>query len=103
MPKKMTIDMFGKIIDEFLEANHVQMLLDMPEGTQDVTVEDNCQMGPVAQFYILLKALPAVYQNFSELLDGAKEELFIDEMLKLVKNEILGRELQKKIHKGGRP
>lgn len=85
-------DTFTEIIDDFLTENHVQMLIDMPEGTQEVTVEDNSQLGPVAQFYILLKALPAVFSNFRELIDGAQEENFVDGTLRMVKNAILGEE-----------
>ena len=92
MGQTMDIETFGNIIDEFLEKSHVQMLLDMPEGTQHVTIKDNTQMGPVVQFYILLKALPAVYRGFSELIDGTKEEAFIDTTLELVKKEILKEE-----------
>ena len=53
----MDIDKFGEIIDEFLKVNHVQMLIDMPEGTEDVTIKDNVGMGPTVHFYILLQAL----------------------------------------------
>lgn len=87
--KEMNLDTFSEIIDKFLEANHVQMLIDMPEGTQEVTVRDNTQLGPVAQFYILLQALSAVYKNFIDLFDGEGEALFIDATLEMVKKAIL--------------
>ena len=88
----MDIDKFGEIMDEFLKVNHVQMLIDMPEGTEDVTIKDNVEMGPAVHFYILLQALTTVYKSFRELLDEDLEENFIDDTLALVKRDILRTE-----------
>ena len=36
----MDLEKFGEIIDNFLKENHVQMLIDMPEGTIEPIVKD---------------------------------------------------------------
>lgn len=92
MGKTLDMDTFEGIINDFLEENHVQMLIDMPEGTQEVTIHDNTNLGPVVHFFILLQALPAVFREFDEILDGAKEESFIDATLEMVKKAILEEE-----------
>ena len=54
---ELNIESFGAIIDNLLEENHIQMIIDLPEGTREATVEDNTRMGPVVQFYILLHGM----------------------------------------------
>lgn len=88
----MDLEQFGDIIDRVLTDNHVQLLIDMPPGTQAVTLEDTIGLGPVPQFYILLKALPAVFREFSHILKKDCDEKFIDGLLDLVKEEILEAE-----------
>ena len=86
----LNIDSFGEIIDNFLVMNHVQLLVDMPEGTQEVTIRDNTGLGAVTQFYILLKALPEVYRNFGEILGMIDQEGFVTKSLEMVKDVVLG-------------
>ena len=38
---ELTLEKFGEIVDDFLTKNHIQMLVEMPKGTQDVTIIDN--------------------------------------------------------------
>ena len=56
----MDLDSFGDIVDKFLEENEVEMLLTMPKGTQTVQVEDNVNLGPIAQFYIMLNSITTI-------------------------------------------
>lgn len=56
----MDLDKFGEIIDNFIKENHVQMLIEMPEGTLDPIVKDNIGAGSVMKFYFLLNAISAV-------------------------------------------
>ena len=44
---KMDLDTFGAIMDGVIKDNHVQLLVDMPEGTTEATLKDNTQMGAV--------------------------------------------------------
>ncbi len=86
---ELTLDKFGEIIDDFLTKNYIQMLVEMPKGTQNVTIIDNTEAGPVIHFYILLKALPAVFKKLAEMIDINPAEDFIDTTLGMVKSEIL--------------
>ncbi len=86
---ELTLDKFGEIMDDFLTKNHIQMLVEMPKGTQNVTIIDNTEAGPVIHFYILLKALPAVFKKLAEMIDINPAEDFIDTTLGMVKSEIL--------------
>lgn len=93
---KLDIDKFGEIIDRFLEENHVQMLLDMPKGTEDVTITDNIGMGPAVQLYILIcamiKAIMALEKKAGEKLDRE----FVRTILGMVEGEIMkGKEGKK--------
>ena len=85
----MTFEQFGDIMDKFLEENHVRMVVDMPEGTQEVTIEDDIGLGPVIHFYILLLALTTTFHEFEEILNLERVDEFVDEMLRMVRDEIL--------------
>ncbi len=86
---ELTLEDFGEIVDDFLTKNHIQMLVEMPKGTQDVTIIDNAKAGPAVHFYILLKALPAVFKKITEITEINLEEDFINTTLGMVKSEIL--------------
>lgn len=88
----LNLDTFGEMMDEFLEQKHIQVLLDIPEGTNDVIIKDNVGIGPVVHFYIILQGLCATFREFRHILDPALEENFIDETLQDVKKEILSKE-----------
>ena len=86
----LTIETFGEIMDEFLKTSHVQMLIDIPEGTIEPEITDNIGMGGVMQFYILLTAIVPIYKNMLiPLLDPAKKEDFIDSILGLLKEDLM--------------
>lgn len=90
---ELTIDKFGEIIDGFLKDNHVQILIDIPEGTTDAQVKDNVEMGSVIQFYIMLHGLKASFGNMLEemkdMLDPGKTEDMVDGILEIVKRELM--------------
>lgn len=89
-PAKLDIDTFGAIIDKFLEENHIQMLIDMPEGEIEPTLQDNVEAGGVIQFYILLASLKSAFVRFmKDLLDEDMTEDFIDNLLALVKADLM--------------
>lgn len=90
---KLNMDTFGEIIDDFLTKNEVYMLLTMPEGTQDVTVRDNTELGPVGQFYFILAAIVPICKAMQEQMGigahSADWEKVADAMLGMVRREIL--------------
>lgn len=93
MNKKLDLDSFGDIVDKFLEENEVKMLLTMPKGTLYVQVEDNVNLGPTVQFFILLNSIEAICKELRNQLgiDTASPEWehTVDVMLGMVKREIL--------------
>lgn len=93
MNKKLDLDSFGDIVDKFLEENEVKMLLTMPKGTLYVQVEDNVNIGPTVQFYIMLNSITAICKELRTLLgiDTASPEWehTVNVMLGMVKREIL--------------
>lgn len=90
---ELNIDTFGEIMDEFLKRNHIRMLIDVPEGTDEPEIRDNVNLGGTVQFYILLCAIKPVYKAiWDKLLDHSKSEQFIDGVLGMVKSELLSVE-----------
>ncbi len=89
--KKLDIDTFGEIIDEFLKNNPVRMVVDLPEGKDIPEIIDNTGMGPVIQFYLLLKALKVCLSELIEVANLDKKEVpkMLDEMLEMVRHECL--------------
>lgn len=88
----MDLEKFGEIIDIFLKENHVQMLIDMPEGTLEPNVEDNIGAGSVMKFYFLLNAISAVGKEMKKDMNITSNdrdgwEKVVDAILKLLKEE----------------
>ena len=93
MNKKLDLDSFGDIVDKFLEENEVKMLLTMPKGTLYVQVEDNVNLGPTVQFFILLNSIEAMCKELRTLIgiDTASPEWehTVSVLLAMVKKGIL--------------
>lgn len=93
---KLDLDKFGEIIDDFLTKAEVQMLITMPEGTQDANVQDNTGLGPVGQFYIMLNVIKPICRAMRELMgidpDSAEWAQVVDTLLDLVRRELLPEE-----------
>lgn len=89
MDKELNIDIFGDMMDELLEKRHVQILFDSPKNSNELSIEDNIGLGPAVYFYFLLNALKVTFEDFREILMTDMEESFIDDCLKMVKDEIL--------------
>ena len=92
--KALNIDTFGEIIDEFLDANDVQMLITIPKGTNRPAVKDNVGIGPVGAFYFILKCIAPIANDMFSLFDDKGGEAFekeklADALCDLVKNEIM--------------
>ena len=84
----LDIDSFGAVMDDLLRDNHVQMLIDIPEGTLDATLEDNIHLGGVVQFYLLLHAIRSAVKSFADLLTDADAEKMAEAMADLVRQDI---------------
>lgn len=95
--EQFNIDTFGKIMDDFLKKNDIQLLVELPEGTIEPELTDNVKMGPVIQLYILVASIGPVIRNIWNMTEGdgspmmkpGSEEEFVDGILKLVKEDIL--------------
>ena len=87
--KKLTIDDFGEMIDDLLTNSRYSLIIDSPEGTENVTMTDTIGLGPVVHFYILLQALETTFKGFKDIIAEDMNERFIDAMLALVKRDIL--------------
>lgn len=90
----MDLEKFGEIIDNFLKENHVQMLIEMPEGTLDPIVKDNIGAGSVMKFYFLLNAISAIGKEMKKDMDIPSDdrdgwEEVVDRILYLVKNDLM--------------
>lgn len=90
----MDLEKFEKIIDNFLKENHVQMLIEMPEGTLEPVVTDNIGAGSVMKFYFLLNALSAVGKEMKKDMDIPSDdregwEGVVDAILNLLKAELM--------------
>ena len=71
MKNRLDLDAFGKIMDEFLTKNNCQMLITIPEGTQEAQIESNLgELGPVTELYLLLLAVKPAVRRLCELVDG---------------------------------
>ena len=89
--KKLDLDSFGEIMDKFILENEVGMSIIRPQGTIEPEIQDNTDMGPVMQFYILLNALPRIVTETMDLMGiekDAREDL-VDGILDLVKRDIM--------------
>lgn len=88
---ELSIDTFGEIMDKFIKDNHIQLLIDIPEGTNEAEVADNTPLGPVMQFYILLAAIkPVATSMFTRLqIDEAGKRQLLDALFVLLRKEIL--------------
>ena len=91
---ELNLDTFGEIMDKFIKDAHIQLLIDMPEGTTDAELKDNTGMGAVMQFYIILNAVEKVYKTMVEdmQLDDSDDTL-IDSLLMLLKESVKGKEM----------
>lgn len=92
----LNIETFGEIIDGFLEENHVRMLLDMPEGTEDVTITDNTGMGPAVWLYILSHAMVRSITALEKMSGCSLDRKFVRAILGMIEEEIMKRKEEKK-------
>lgn len=91
MKEEFNIDKFGEIMDGFLKDNPVQLVITLPEGTLEPDIKSNTKMGPVIDMYIMTHALRKTLTEIfkMEIMDKNKKSDFLDEILKVIKNEVM--------------
>lgn len=90
---ELNLDTFGEIMDMFINDAHVQLLIDMPEGTTEARLKDNTGMGSVMQFYIILNAVEAIYKDMVKTMElDDSDDTLIDSLLDLLKQSIKGKD-----------
>ncbi len=91
MERKLNLDTFGEMMDNFIKKNKIQMLITLPEGETTVEVKDNYEIGSVLQFYIILNAIPSVAEKIkAEMgIEKAGWEDVVDVLLELIKRNLL--------------
>ena len=94
--RKLNLDTFGNMMDDFIKENEIKMLLTIPEGSMEVEVQDNVGAGGVVQFYIMLNTIKAVANRMkNDMKQGGLEldenmwEQTVDSLLALVKAELM--------------
>ena len=87
---QLNLDNFGDIINRFLTEIDYRMVIRMPEGTQDVSIKDNANSGPVVWLYALIAGLvPVLTKLTGTILDKGKVGEMLDGMLRMVKKDVL--------------
>lgn len=91
--KKLDMDIILDTIDKYIVDSEVQMEIRIPSGSNDAQTRLNIFGGPTMEFYVLLAAMPAVFERMNNALklDDSKLDELLDEMLAMVKDEILDR------------
>lgn len=91
--KKLTLDTFGEIMDDFITKFKCQMLITFPEGSGQPEVTENMGIGPVGAFYFILKAITPVFRDMIKTMtigdNEPDKEKVADAMLSLVRAELL--------------
>lgn len=90
----MNIDNFGEIMDKFLEDNDIVMLIEMPKGTLKAEVKNNCELPGIVDLYILLNALPSVFECVFEMIENdnmSDQRDMVHEMMEMVENVVVKR------------
>ena len=87
---ELNLDTFSKIMDEFINEAHVQLLIDMPEGTIEANVKDNIGGGGVMQFYIILNAVESIFKDMCEQMELTDTDKLADSLVELLRDSIKG-------------
>lgn len=91
-PKKLDIETFGEIVDEALKKNEVRMAVVMEKDSLEPEIMDNVGGGPVMQLYMTMHILKKVLDDtWTQMkgLDPDKKGDFLDEILEIIKDEVL--------------
>ena len=90
----MDNDSFGEIMNKFLEDNDIVMLIEMPKGTLKAEVKNNCELPGIVDLYILLNALPSVFECVFEMIENdnmSDQRNMVHKMMEMVENVVVER------------
>ena len=91
--KRLTLDTFGDIVDEFITKNDCKMLIEFPAGESSPKISDNVGIGPVGSLYFCLKAITPTFRDLCKGLDldldDSQREQLADAICSLIKAELL--------------
>lgn len=92
---EMTIEKFGEIVDRFITDAHIQMMIDLPEGTEEPKIYNTAHLGSVIEFYILMRAIKSGFKDMlkemSQIPDFNSDgdtDVLIDQLLELIKADM---------------
>ena len=90
----MSVEEFSNVIEEFLEEEKIQLLIKMPEGTLEPVITDNCHLGVVPQYYILINAMSHTIGELMETVSIPPEnrEPCIDALLEMIKDDLINKD-----------
>lgn len=90
---KLNIEALGKIIDQFLTENEVNMLITLPKGSLEAQIQENIKLGSVIRFYISLNCIKPIVDEFAKEAEidktSAEWEGIVDTYLAMIKKEII--------------
>lgn len=89
--KDLNINEFGRIMDDLIYYNNIKLLISIPENSRDINIQSNFLGTPPTNLYILLNALEKTFKDLltTGFIDESKKKALLDELLLLVKNDIL--------------
>ncbi|MEI3374627.1 MAG: hypothetical protein V8R00_01580 [Coprococcus catus] len=92
--KENDIDGFCEIMEKFLKENDIKVLTEMPEGTLKAEVKNNCGIPGIVDLYILLNALPSVFECTFEMIGNDNkydQRYLVREMMWMVEDGLIKR------------
>ena len=90
METEMNLEKFGEIMDKAITEADAAMLIRMPAGTQEATVQCNLGIGPVGELFFLLSAIPATMKKLNDMLEGQLDrESFANAVCELLRKDLM--------------
>lgn len=68
METKTDLEKFSEIMNKAITEADAAMLIRMPAGTQEATVQCNLNIGPAGELYFLLAAIPTTMKKLNDML-----------------------------------
>jgi hypothetical protein len=71
----MNLETFSEIMNDFITENECQMLITLPEGTQDAVIKTNLNLGPVGEIYMMLQAIHSSCGELFKMVNAGNDEI----------------------------
>ena len=88
-PRKLDMNSFAEIMNEFLTDSDCALLIRSKPGTQEVTCQNNLGIGPVEVLFFLMKAMAQTAKKLMDIGGDFDPETTANVVADLVKDEIL--------------